>query len=146
LRVYMLKDNIEMEIKEMAIMVSGLHSVWSFIRSQISATILGRHRWISWSVLNDAPANTLCGTACLCSVMQASQQTAVPKITYISTEYFNCTRTTTIVILNESNLLSHAHTHAMKQKWEITKTVYWCLNRSKIGREMKKNLHHNYHM
>jgi hypothetical protein len=27
LRVYMLKDNIEMEIKEMAIMVSGLHSV-----------------------------------------------------------------------------------------------------------------------
>jgi hypothetical protein len=32
------------------------------------------------AILKDRSAHTLCGTACLCAVMQPSQHTAVPKI------------------------------------------------------------------
>jgi len=85
LQVNMLNDDIKMDIKEMALKIARPEN--NLMKHNHNITIISydiaMKRRISCPVelvLVVCPAHTLCGTACLCSVMQPSQHTAVPKI------------------------------------------------------------------
>jgi hypothetical protein len=85
LRVNMLKDDIKMDIKELALKIALPEN--NLMKHNHNITIIRYNiaikRRISCPVdlvLVVRPAHALCGTACLCSVMQPSQHTAVPKI------------------------------------------------------------------
>ena len=136
--VNMLKDNIELNMKEMALTISGRNLIWSIYNLKI--TVISCNIWYKRllfctvdAVLQFRSAHALCDTAWLCSVMQPSQHTAlhthcvippdyvqlcnphsIPlclKCLNIIKQFLDITGTVDITLHNKSTFLSPAHTH-----------------------------------